>query len=890
MLCGILATWLATGSVTGSRGAEFEVNRWLSEALGDDSNALEQFLQQHSDSFDEVVQFAVPTHETFSHAEIGTAPGLWHLAESLQRCGVRALPKEWLSEELQWQGLQREVSEYFSALADVRSDDASVICRHFRSATKFQSETDNDTDSSLGPRLLRCPRCGKAIGQAKDMQSKLQVLHRDLDPSGIRGTSGDIALFESSAACREELHPQTRFQEVQAEASAMLATIEDLDCTTCELQAFGSVADHLWSALALLHCAPHLDEAPALLEQRLQFAMEVLESNLWRGVGFPSLHEAVSKKIFQLRRSRRFKSFQIQSRLGESFLVLNNSFPLSPSEGSESLVEQEREILRGQPFDISMGYFRLAQRIEAREAAAQSLALAAFWLRQVPGTAAVQAAQLVAEAAYRSAQFLRPGLQMLVLQTCLEALQPFNGRPLRFHGHVLHRLQQLLAQVPVTLLPRVTLLQMRQIAPYVDRLHSSFVRLLQTVSLQAPVEALQVTSTELGGDCQAANGMAHLLSSGASCATPEAAQEVQEQHEQRGSSTPSGRGRGSSFNADLRQRGETENFEAWVLSTLHSRSEPSEERVVESTSLAHWDPQVQTLQRLKSTLQKLNAKHRIPSGPSGPSGLRKTCCGTWRPVENLENMKGHRLRIRQDASQPWREADLIDVLHAPRSDKVQKLCLIQEKGSRDNFQVYRDLSFWEAQVQDLPAGCQAESCSEADKLKWPECIAHGQTIRGVANAGVFVNLAPFGVTDGCFREDCTYTDHFSSGSPAICARTCASIRACRWWSFWTSRTGGTCWLRRHDQQRDTMLEAMTASRDCVPTFAPVAEVEPTLFQLAKDAALGPTQWDFAKILETFGHLTPSQVQLQSNSPLRRSALCAAQKLTKSFSADGAEDG
>lgn len=492
MLYGILAAWLATGWSTES-GTEFEVNRWLSEALGsDDGNALEQFLQQHSHSSDEVVQFAVPTHETFSqHADIGTAPGLWHLAETLQRCGVRALPKEWLSEELQWQGLQQEVSEHFSALADVRSDEASVICRHFRSATKFQSDNETDeTDSSV---RLRCPRCGKAIGQAKDMQSKLQVLHRDLDPS-IRGSSGEtIALIESSAACNEELqlhqlhqlHVHTRFPE-QASASAMLAAIEDLDCTTCELQAFGS-ADLLWSALALLHCAPHLDEAPALLEQRLQLAMEVLESNLWRGVGFPSLHEAVSKKIFQLRRSRRFKNFQSQSRLGESISV-NNSFTLSPGSEVSDSWEESKILENHEPLDISMGYFRLAQRMDAQDgtARAQSLALAAFWLRQVPGSAAAQAAQLVAEAAYRSAQFLRPGLQMLVLQTCLGALQPFNGRPLRFHGEVLHRLQQLLAQVPVTLLPRVTLVQMHQIAPYVDRLHSSFVRLLQTVSLQAP--------------------------------------------------------------------------------------------------------------------------------------------------------------------------------------------------------------------------------------------------------------------------------------------------------------------------------------------------------------------------------------------------------------------
>ena len=325
---------------------------------------------------------------------------------------------------------------------------------------------------------------------------------------------------------------------------------------------------------------------------------------------------------------------------------------------------------------------------------------------------------------------------------------------------------------------------------------------------------------------------------------------------------------------------ETPQLEAF--STL--RSEPEDEL----TFLAQREPQVQTLQRLQTILQKLQAKQLSRKAPSAnaASGDKK-CCGTWRSILAHETMKGHRLRIRPDTSEPWREAKLLDVLHAPRSGRLQTLYLIEEKVNSRNSQsaqVFRDLSTWETQVHELPEGCYAESCS-TEKMKWPECIAHGQTIRGVANAGVFVNLAAFGITDGCFREDCTYTDHFSSGSPATCARACASIRACHWWSFWTSRTGGTCWLRRHDQQRDTMLESMTASRDCLPTFAPnVAEVEPTLFQLAKDAVLGTTrQWDFTKVLENFGHLTPSQIQLRSDSPLRRSALCVSQKLAEASS-------
>ena len=426
---------------------------------------------------------------------------------------------------------------------------------------------------------------------------------------------------------------------------------------------------------------------------------------------------------------------------------------------------------------------------------------------------------------------------------------------------------------------------------------------------------MQLALTELAGDCQApsraADAVAHWLQhpngkSGsrslsslaaealefkASCATPEG-QDVSQELEP-GSledqwllGPANGRGPVCSIvlDPDLKQGSvarESESFEALSLSALQRRSEPSE---TELRSLAAREPQVQTLQRLRSMLQKLQAKQLHHK----PHSAAKKCCGTWRAIAAEKVMKGHQLRIRPtetESTEPWREAKLLDVLHAPRPERLQTLYLIQEKEGQSSFQVYRDLSTWEIQIQDLPEGCHEESCSE-EKMKWPECISHGQTIRSVANAGVFVNLAAFGITDGCFREDCTYTDHFSSGSPATCARTCASIRACQWWSFWISRTGGTCWLRRHDQQRDTMLESMTASRDCLPTFAPVAEVEPTLFQLAKDALLGPTtkQWDLAKVLESFGHSTPSQIQLRGDSPLRRSALCVAQKLTEATDA------
>ena len=448
----------------------------LEAHFGSTEDGLERFLQQAASV--ELVKFA-ETAEVPAFCEENQqlpdgifAPMLWRLAETLQRCGVRALPHEWLSHELQWQGLQQQVSESLGALADVRSDDASVICRRFR-ATHLQS-----ANGSTEKRWPRCPRCGKAIGQAKEMQSRLQVFQQDLNKS--YSESGPDVLIEMTAACKEELQIGVRFPT--ADSAAMLAEIESLECNSCQLQAFAAVDSNLWGALALLHCAPQLEATS--LEPRLQRAMEILEFNLWKGVAFPSLHEAVSKEIFQLRLSKRFQNFE-----SSRFCTRKQSVTLAPGGGTDFWEEEERQMLSQEPAELSIGYFRLAQRLETNTMTAQqvpqALALSAFWLREGnPSNAAVRAAQLLVEAAVQSAGRLSPGLQLLVLQTCLEASRPFNGRPLS--NDVLKRLNQL-GQMPVTLPSPVSLGQMRQIAPYVDRLYWSFGRRLQTLSSQARI-------------------------------------------------------------------------------------------------------------------------------------------------------------------------------------------------------------------------------------------------------------------------------------------------------------------------------------------------------------------------------------------------------------------
>jgi len=177
--------------------------------------------------------------------------------------------------------------------------------------------------------------------------------------------------------------------------------------------------------------------------------------------------------------------------------------------------------------------------------------------------------------------------------------------------------------------------------------------------------------------------------------------------------------------------------------------------------------------------------------------------------------------------------------------------------------------------------------------QWPECLQADVSIRATDEAGLFVNLLGFGIKRGCFRDDCSHSDHFDTSSPATCARTCGSIRACRWWSFWPGHDGGTCWLRRHNRYPMGMAGSVSASVDCRPPAGSSDEIrakhamsELTLFALAKrfGSALTPRhplfQWDLLRILQDFGKLTPSQVQAAEPSALQRSALRFAARAQK----------
>eukprot|EP00439_Symbiodinium_sp_Y106_P063310 s1699_g9.t2 len=136
---------------------------------------------------------------------------LWHVVHDLSKCGVRGLPTVWPTGG-EWQVLQQQASQHLAALADVRTDNASLICRHFRAPSLEPEANDSaEAEPARGSRVPRCPRCGWAVARDQDVQSALLFLHRDLQIS-VEDQAGDRELhfIENTAACAGEIDLRAR--------------------------------------------------------------------------------------------------------------------------------------------------------------------------------------------------------------------------------------------------------------------------------------------------------------------------------------------------------------------------------------------------------------------------------------------------------------------------------------------------------------------------------------------------------------------------------------------------------------------------------------------------------------------------------------------------------
>jgi hypothetical protein len=112
---------------------------------------------------------------------------------------------------------------------------------------------------------------------------------------------------------------------------------------------------------------------------------------------------------------------------------------------------------------------------------------------------------------------------------------------------------------------------------------------------------------------------------------------------------------------------------------------------------------------------------------------------------------------------------------------------------------------------------------ECSMSEWPECIqkdvAYMNYDRGEA---LWFDGTIFGShhSEGCFMNDCTYTDKIIVTDVAACGRLCHKVPDCKYWTFGTEEGLNKCWLRLTDTTKGRIIHSQSGSATC-GSFAPV---------------------------------------------------------------------
>eukprot|EP00747_Dinoflagellata_sp_TGD_P168230 gnl/TRDRNA2_/TRDRNA2_194122_c0_seq1.p1 gnl/TRDRNA2_/TRDRNA2_194122_c0~~gnl/TRDRNA2_/TRDRNA2_194122_c0_seq1.p1 ORF type:complete len:203 (+),score=27.37 gnl/TRDRNA2_/TRDRNA2_194122_c0_seq1:135-743(+) len=117
----------------------------------------------------------------------------------------------------------------------------------------------------------------------------------------------------------------------------------------------------------------------------------------------------------------------------------------------------------------------------------------------------------------------------------------------------------------------------------------------------------------------------------------------------------------------------------------------------------------------------------------------------------------------------------------------------------------------------LTTSPSATATAAAQPPHWPDCQNHGVVIRGSSGAALFVDLLGLAAAmEGCWMDDCRYSDKFAAREKESCARVCISIPQCEWWVWGDEDDTSKCWLRSHDAGRENAEGWMSGHRSCSP--------------------------------------------------------------------------
>jgi len=159
----------------------------------------------------------------------------------------------------------------------------------------------------------------------------------------------------------------------------------------------------------------------------------------------------------------------------------------------------------------------------------------------------------------------------------------------------------------------------------------------------------------------------------------------------------------------------------------------------------------------------------------------------------------------------------------------------------------QERSAWASEREELRAQVQQASAATASEMAkaapvepwktaaeaaWPTCVMEGTGLRDTSthaftvDVGAVLGDSPRGCSDG----NCAATSTFDVESIDDCARVCAAIEGCAFWSSSTSGSGRRCQLWAGDAGgREAVEDSAAAMKGCVP---PATQISPAQMALA----------------------------------------------------------
>lgn len=256
----------------------------------------------------------------------------------------------------------------------------------------------------------------------------------------------------------------------------------------------------------------------------------------------------------------------------------------------------------------------------------------------------------------------------------------------------------------------------------------------------------------------------------------------------------------------------------------------------------------------------LPKEHRLASllagsvGSGAPATGSTAACPAATPAEGGEKAKALEAEVRQFRSKlASQEAELKAAKASAESElKAAKASGQQELEARlakAREELKGGQQAWAAEKEALQQALQEATAAKdaavpqepwqsAAEAGWPQCVFQDAGVRGEALVSD-VQAVLGAAAAGCSEGNCQATSVFDAGSTEDCARVCAAVQGCNFWSSFPGGAGQRCQLwTGAGSGREAVGGSVAAAQGCSPPATQLSPHQVALAVLSSPALQG----------------------------------------------------